>query len=143
MKRRNVIDIIERFQTEHSLQEERDLKHFQASGNGAVAPNVTDKTGMPQNGDKNMDVNRSRPNESTRDIQLPTPHVERIVRTIRVRPPAAAKASTLRVNTSTTKSKGLSLHIAAFFINHPILTMLILWLITLIGFVCIFALPIR
>ena len=82
-------------------------------------------------------------NESTRDIQLPTPHVERIVRTIRVRPPAAAKASTLRANTSTTKSKGLSLQIAAFFINHPILTMLILWLITLIGFVCIFALPIR
>lgn len=82
-------------------------------------------------------------NESTRDIQLPTPHVERIVRTIRVGPPATAKASTLQANTSKTKSKESPRHMAAFIINHPILTMLVLWLITLIGFVCIFALPIR
>ncbi len=49
MKRRNVIDIIERFQTEHSLQEERELKHFHAPGNGAVAPSAPDKNGIPEN----------------------------------------------------------------------------------------------
>jgi len=32
---------------------------------------------------------------------------------------------------------------AAFFINHLILAMVILWLIALIGFVWIFELPIR
>jgi hypothetical protein len=57
--------------------------------------------------------------------------------------PATAKVWTLRTDTSATKSKGSSLQIAAFFINHLILAMVILWLIALIGFVWIFELPIR
>jgi len=129
----NVIDIIQRFQTRDALQEERELKNFHAPGNGAVAPSIPDKTGMPENSNKNMDCNCSPPNESTRDVEFPTPHVERVVRTIRVRPPAASAA----------KSKESSLRIAAFFIDHPILTMLALWLMTLIGFVYIFALSAR
>jgi hypothetical protein len=73
----------------------------------------------------------------------PAPHVERVVRTIRLGLPATAKAAALRTDASATNSKGSSLQIAAFFFNHPILTMLALWLITLIGFVCLFALPLR
>jgi hypothetical protein len=46
---KNVLDIIERFQTHHALQEERELKTSQASGNGAVAPSVPGKNGMPKN----------------------------------------------------------------------------------------------
>ena len=38
MKGSNVIDIIERFQTHHALQEEREMKNFHASTNGALAP---------------------------------------------------------------------------------------------------------
>ena len=38
----NVIDIIERFQARHALQEERETQNSPASTNGAVAP------GMPQ-----------------------------------------------------------------------------------------------
>jgi hypothetical protein len=34
----NVIDIIERFQTQHALQEEREMNNFNALRNGAVAP---------------------------------------------------------------------------------------------------------
>ncbi len=37
MRRRSVIDIVERFQTKHALQEEREKKNFQPSTNGAVA----------------------------------------------------------------------------------------------------------
>lgn len=48
MKGRNVIDIIERFQTHHALQEEHEMKNFHASTNGAVAPGVPDKNGMPK-----------------------------------------------------------------------------------------------
>jgi hypothetical protein len=51
-------------------------------------------------------------------------------------------ASTLLTDTSMTKSKESSFQIAEFFINHPILAMLVLALIALIGSVCIFALPI-
>jgi len=36
MRRRSVIDIVERFQTHHALQEEREMKNFHASTNGAV-----------------------------------------------------------------------------------------------------------
>jgi len=43
----NVIDIIERFQTHHALQEERELKNFRASTNGAAAPGAPNKRGMP------------------------------------------------------------------------------------------------
>jgi hypothetical protein len=37
MRRRSVIDIVERFQTKHALQEERETKSFHPSTNGAVA----------------------------------------------------------------------------------------------------------
>jgi NAD(P)-dependent dehydrogenase (short-subunit alcohol dehydrogenase family) len=50
MRRRSVIDIVERFQTQHALQEEREMKNFHASTNGAVAPGVPDKNGMARNG---------------------------------------------------------------------------------------------
>jgi hypothetical protein len=46
---KNVLDIIERFQTHHALQEEREPETSQASGNGAVAPSVPGKNGMPKN----------------------------------------------------------------------------------------------
>jgi len=48
MKGSNVIDIIERFQTHHALQEEREMKNSHASRNGAVAPGVPDKNGLPR-----------------------------------------------------------------------------------------------
>ncbi len=38
MRRRSVIDIVERFQTKHALQEERETKNFHPSTNLAVAP---------------------------------------------------------------------------------------------------------
>ena len=41
----NVIDIIERFQTRHALQEEREMNNFHASTNGAVAPGIPDENG--------------------------------------------------------------------------------------------------
>ena len=37
MRRRTVIDIVERFQTKHALMEERETKNFRPSTNGAVA----------------------------------------------------------------------------------------------------------
>jgi hypothetical protein len=37
MRRRSVIDIVERFQTKHALQEERETKDLHPSTNGAVA----------------------------------------------------------------------------------------------------------
>jgi hypothetical protein len=40
MRRRSVIDIVERFQTEHALQEERETKNLHPSTNGAVAPGI-------------------------------------------------------------------------------------------------------
>jgi hypothetical protein len=45
--KKNVMDIVERFQTHHALQEERELKNSRASGNGAAPPSVPDKNGMP------------------------------------------------------------------------------------------------
>jgi len=39
MRRRSVIDI-ERFQTKHALQEERETKNFHPSTNGAVATGI-------------------------------------------------------------------------------------------------------
>jgi len=40
IKRRNLIDLVERFQTQHPLQEEREMNNFHASTNGgAVGPN--------------------------------------------------------------------------------------------------------
>ena len=37
MRRRSVIDIVERFQTKHALMEERETKNFRPSTNAAVA----------------------------------------------------------------------------------------------------------
>ena len=50
MKRRNVIDIIARFQTEHALQEERERKTLHASPNGTVISGPPDKKGIRQKG---------------------------------------------------------------------------------------------
>jgi hypothetical protein len=41
----NVIDIIERFQTRHALQEEREMNNLHASRNGAVAAGMPDENG--------------------------------------------------------------------------------------------------
>ena len=43
MKPRNLVDIIERSQTRHALQEERDLSNFHAVVEGAAAPRETVK----------------------------------------------------------------------------------------------------
>src|SRR5437867_10662775 len=40
MRRRSVIDIVERFQTKHALQEEGETKNLPTSRNGAVAPGL-------------------------------------------------------------------------------------------------------
>ena len=45
-RRRSVVDIVERFQTQHALQEEREMKNFHSSDNGATAPGVPDTDGM-------------------------------------------------------------------------------------------------
>ena len=90
----------------------------------------------------NMNINYSRPNELTQDIEISGPRAVRIVRTVRVGLPVTAMASAPRTDTSTTKSKESSFQIAEFFIDHPILAMLVLVLIALIGSICIFALPI-
>lgn len=44
----NLIDIIERFQTHHALQEERQMKDPHASTNGPVAPGLSDKNENPR-----------------------------------------------------------------------------------------------
>jgi hypothetical protein len=46
----NIIDIIERFQTRHALQEEQEMKNSNASRNGTPAQGVPDKNAMPRNG---------------------------------------------------------------------------------------------
>src|SRR5438270_10327286 len=43
IRRRSVVDIVERFQTQHALQEEREMKNLHPSTNGAVPPAVADK----------------------------------------------------------------------------------------------------
>jgi len=88
-----------------------------------------------------MNINYSWPNELTQDIEIPVPRVVRIVRTVRAGLPATAMASRLRTVTGMMKSIGSSFQIAEFFIDHPILAMLVVALIALIGSVCIFALP--
>jgi hypothetical protein len=89
----------------------------------------------------NVNINYSWPNELTQEIEIPVPHAVRVLRTIRIGLSTAAKASTLRTDTSMTKSKESSFQIAAFAINHPVLAMLVVGLIALIGSACIFALP--
>jgi len=88
-----------------------------------------------------MHMNYSHTNESTQHIEGAIPRAVRVLRTIRVGLSSAAKVSTLRTDTSMTKSKESSFQIAAFVIDHPILAMLVLGLIALIGSVCIFAMP--
>jgi hypothetical protein len=89
----------------------------------------------------NMNTNHSWPNELTQDIEIPVPRVVRIVRTVRAGLPATAMASTLRTDTTTTKSRESSFQIAECFIDHPILAMLVVALIALVGSICIFAMP--
>lgn len=48
MKRRNAIDIIARFQTEHALQEEHERKTLHPSPNEAVISGGPDKKGIRQ-----------------------------------------------------------------------------------------------
>ena len=40
MRRRSVIDIVERFQTKHALQEERETKNYHPAKNGVIAPGI-------------------------------------------------------------------------------------------------------
>ena len=88
-----------------------------------------------------MNINYSRPNELRQEVEIRSPRAVRVLRTVRIGLPATAMASPLRTHTSMMKSKESSFQIAEFAINHPILAMLVLELITLIGSVCIFALP--
>jgi len=90
----------------------------------------------------NMEMNHSRPNESTRGVDIFIPRVVRVVRTIRIGLSRSAHAWRPLTDNSTTKSKESAFRIGAFAINHPIVAMLVLGLIALIGFVCIFELPI-
>lgn len=46
IRRRSVVDIIERFQTEHALQEEREMKNRHSPTSGAVEPGAPNKNGM-------------------------------------------------------------------------------------------------
>ena len=48
MRRRNVSNIIERFQTKHALQEERQRTNLPASPNGEFISSVPDKNGTRQ-----------------------------------------------------------------------------------------------
>jgi hypothetical protein len=40
MRLRSVIDIVERFQAKHALQEERETKNFHPSTNGEIVPGI-------------------------------------------------------------------------------------------------------
>jgi len=40
MRRRSVIDIVERFQTKHALQEERETKNSHSLTDGGIAPGI-------------------------------------------------------------------------------------------------------
>ena len=51
----NVIDIIERFQARHALQEERENQNSHASSNGAVAPGMPDENGRSNTGTFEME----------------------------------------------------------------------------------------
>ena len=61
----NVIDIIERFQTRHALQEEQEMKNFNASRNGAPTQGVPDKNAMPRN--RRVETQKS---INTKEIQI-------------------------------------------------------------------------
>jgi hypothetical protein len=65
MKRRNLIDIIERFQTQHALQEEREMKNFNASRNGAPTQGVPYKNAMLRNS-----IFETQKSINTKEIQI-------------------------------------------------------------------------
>jgi len=65
MKRRNVINIIERFQTRHALQEEHEMKNFNASTDREPTQGVPDKNGMPKNG-----IFETQTGINTKEIQI-------------------------------------------------------------------------
>jgi hypothetical protein len=88
-----------------------------------------------------MNINYSRPNELTQDVEICAARAVRVVKRVRIELPATSMESTLRTDASMTKSKESSFQIAEFLIDHPILAMLVLGLIALIGSVCIFAMP--
>jgi hypothetical protein len=48
IRRRSVVDIVERFQTQHALQEEREMKNLHPSKNGMVFAGASDKNGTSE-----------------------------------------------------------------------------------------------
>ena len=90
-----------------------------------------------------MNINNSGPNEWKQGYGIDGYRVVRGIRTLRAGVPPTAKTWTLRRNTGGTESKGFSVQTAAFFMNHPTMAIVTLWLIGVIGFVCILELPIR
>ena len=117
-----------------------DIAGAHSSNGGNEKPQDRRANGVGRFG--NMEMNHSRPNESTRDVDIFMPRVVRVVRTIRIGLSRSAHAWRPLTDNSTTKSKESAFRIGAFAINHPIVAMLVLGLIALIGFVCIFELPI-
>lgn len=111
---------------------------FPSSGNGNLLDRKVNGVGRF----RKMDLNHSRPNESTREFEISLPGAVRVVRTIRSGLSRFAKAWRPLTDTATTKSKECSFQVGAFAINHPILAMVALGLIAVTGFVCIFELPI-
>jgi hypothetical protein len=89
-----------------------------------------------------MNMNYSRPNESSPEFELSLLRAVRVVRTIRIGLSRSAKAWRPLTDTGATKSNESSFQIGAFAVNHPIVAMLVLGLIALIGSLCIFKLPI-
>jgi len=61
----NVIDIIERFQARHALQEEQEMKNFNASRNGAPTQGVPDKNAMLRNS-----IFETQKSINTKEIQI-------------------------------------------------------------------------
>jgi hypothetical protein len=90
-----------------------------------------------------MNINNSGPNEWKQGYEIHGYPVVRGIRTLRAGVPPTAKTWTLRRNAGGTKSKGFSVQTAAFFMNHPTIAIVTLWLIAVIGFLCILELPIR
>jgi hypothetical protein len=90
-----------------------------------------------------MNPDDFRPNESRHGHGIHADRVVRGIRTFRAGVPATAKTWTLWRDTGATRFKGSSLQTAAFFMNHPIMAIVTLWVIAIIGFVCLLQLPIR
>src|SRR5260370_7867584 len=67
----------------------------------------------------NMNINYSRPNELTQDLEIRAPRAVRVVRTVRIGLPATAMPSTLRTATTLTKSKESPFQLSTFLIDPP------------------------